>query len=142
MGAATRRFCLTTASVFLGTWRIVLASSMLLLAMLALAARADASSTGRPRRRRAPGRPRRRRAQGRAWQGRARGRSRLEPVPRRGGGGPPTSLLGGPKTPPPFRGPTANRPGGGPLCFSRPFWGRQHLFLFWALRGGPGGNFS
>src|SRR4051794_1270468 len=42
MGAATRRFCLTKASVSLGTWRIVLALSTLLLAMLVLAARADA----------------------------------------------------------------------------------------------------
>src|SRR4051794_38943775 len=42
LGAASRRFCLTKASVSLGTWRIALALSTILLAMLALAARADA----------------------------------------------------------------------------------------------------
>ena len=42
MGAVTRWFCLTKASASVGTRRIVLAVSMLMLGMLALAARADA----------------------------------------------------------------------------------------------------
>ena len=42
MGAVTRWSCLTAASVSLGTRRLVLAVSILVLGMLALAARADA----------------------------------------------------------------------------------------------------